>query len=183
MKIKPAKPELFPNGHCQIRLKKSEVDISDIKAFAQKMGFIEQTSRHITIIGDQTEDKINSMLGQLGSKQEKEKLLSKIEKIIGQFDWSFSPHHEVYHIKKQGAFGQGSRMIENRESIVRLVNMPGMKRFYTKLNKLFSTNLPVQLPHITLFTKGDRPDARWRGIGIPSTNEFRKLNPEKIEIK
>lgn len=179
MKIKPSLPKISPNGHCTIKLKKAEVDISDIEETARKMKFSKQTSRHISVIAGRTEDALYKILSRL-NVEERKKLVSQIESLINQFDWMSSPQRVAYHIKKRGTFGKESRIIENRESVVRLIDMPDMKRFFNKLNQLLGTKFPPHFPHITLFTKGDRSNATWRGIGIPSEEEFKKLNPRKF---
>lgn len=80
MEITPAKPRVLACGHITISLKKSEVDVSDIEKTAKKMGFIEQTSRHISIIAGKTEDEIYKILNELEPDKRK-KLFSQIKKM------------------------------------------------------------------------------------------------------
>jgi hypothetical protein len=169
MKTTPSKPEISADFHASIQLTVAEVEISDVKEYAQTHGFREQTSRHITIIGSLAKDEL----------RKQPNLACEVNKLLASFDWSFTIK-DVYHVKKAGTFGEGSTVIENRESIIRTIDMPTIELFYQKLNELLGANLPTQFPHITLFTKGDREDAHYRGIPIPSEVEFAKLEPIKI---
>lgn len=180
MKIKPSKPTLFPDGRASIYLKKSEVDISDVVTFAREHDFVEQTSRHITVIGGRTEDSIGVMLNESESLGGREVLINKIKKLLNLFDWEYTSKEGVYHLKKTGTFGQDGIIIEDRETLVRPIDMPDMERFYSELNRLLNTDFLPQFPHITLFTKGDRPNAPFRGIGISSRKVFDQLKPQRV---
>jgi hypothetical protein len=59
--------------------------------------------------------------------------------------------------------------------------MQDMAKFYREMNKLLGADLPVQFPHITLFTIGERENPKWRGIGIDSEEKFKTLNPRFIK--
>lgn len=180
MKIKPTKPKMFQDKYSAIFLKRSEVDISEVKLVALKNHFDEQVERHITITGGITEDAINKKMEEMGSEKAKKLFTSEIKALLGSFDWIFTPK-DIYWVKKKGTFGRDIIVAEEREAFIRAVEMPDMEKFYQKLNKLLETNIATQFPHITLFAKTDRRDAPWMGIPIPSADEFKRLNPIKLK--
>ena len=63
-----------------------------------------------------------------------------------------------------------------------MIDMPDIEVFYKKLNSLLKTDLPIQLPHITLFTKGEIEKPRYYGIPVSSKEDFEKMNPEKFLV-
>ena len=150
---------------------------SIIESRALNEGFRKQDKRHITILGGSTKELLEDSLNKLSS-EERKKVLEKIKNIFENLKWEFKPK-EIYRIKKTG-YIDNPNISENRESYINLVEMPDMEVFYQKLNLLLKTNFPVQVPHITLFTKGERENPKWYGIPIPSTEEFNSMNPEKI---
>lgn len=148
-----------------------------IESRALNEGFRRQNKRHITILGDSTKELLKDVLNKL-SLEERENILEKIKNLLNSLEWKFKPK-EIYRIKKQGYFSD-SDILENRESYISIVEIPDMKIFYQKLNSLLKSNLPTQVPHITLFTKGERENPKYYGIPIPSMEEFNTLNPKKI---
>ena len=59
--------------------------------------------------------------------------------------------------------------------------MPDMYYFYHKLNILLKTHISAQLPHITLFTKGENPSREYFGISIPSKAAFKNFILRKLK--
>lgn len=150
---------------------------SVIESSALNEGFRKQDERHITILGGSTKELLKNILNKL-SEQEKEKVLKEIKNILESLKWKFIPK-EIYRIKKTG-YIDNSSILENRESYISIVEMPDMEIFYQKLNSLLKSTLPTQLPHITLFTKGERKNPNYYGIPIPSMEEFKTLDPVKV---
>lgn len=148
---------------------------SSIEQRALNEGFRKQNKRHITILYGST--KLKDILDKM-SKEEKKKTFEKIKIILENLEWEFIPI-KIYKIKKQGYFS-GSNILENRESYINIVDMPDMEVFYEKLNLLLKLKLPVQVPHITLFTKGEKENPDYYGISIPSMEEFKTLNPIEV---
>ncbi|MEK7081167.1 MAG: hypothetical protein AAB902_02155 [Patescibacteria group bacterium] len=150
---------------------------SVIESRALGEGFRRQDKRHITVLSGSTRELLKNILDKL-SLEEKRVVLDKIKNIFEGLKWEFKPK-EIYRIKKTG-YVDNPNILENRESYINIVEMPDMEIFYLKLNSLLKSNLPTQIPHITLFTKGERENPKWYGIPIPSTEEFNSMNPEKI---
>jgi len=171
--IKPNKPILDSDLHACIELTANQVNVSDIKERALAEGYREQTSRHVTILSGSKIREIKKHCS-LNTKE----LHDQILELLLKFDWEYEEKN-LFHIEKSG-YWDGSDILENRESYVRTIEMPDMKNFYDELDKVFRTNLPVQVPHITLFTRGERENPKYHGIAISSEKEFEKLNPRKI---
>lgn len=176
--IKHKKPVLLPNFRCYIKLNKDEVDISNIKTKATKEGYREQTERHITIIGRTGSQVIRKLLNKLAPK-EKSQTVKKIKKIINKLDWQFTPK-EIYHVSRRDHLSKNDED-DNRESYVRIVNMPAARKFKKELRTLFNAEIPTHcFPHITLFTRGEEPNPKYCGIPIRSKEIFDRLHPKKI---
>jgi hypothetical protein len=160
-----------------IWLEEYEVDYTRIKSKALAEGFREQTKRHITIIGGMVEKLIDEILIKYNEK-EKENIKKEIKNLLESFEWKYK-QKDIYFIEKEG-YIDNRDIKEKRQSYIAIVDMPDMEIFYKKLNALLNSNLPIQMPHITLFTKGERENPIFYGIPIPSEEEFQKLNPQKI---
>ena len=78
--------------------------------------------------------------------------MEAIKNILESLKWKYELK-EIYRIKKTG-YVDNQDILENRESYVNLIDMPDMNTFYQKINLLLKAELPIQIPHITLFTKG-----------------------------
>ena len=60
--------------------------------------------------------------------------------------------------------------------------MPDMYYFYHKLNILLKTHISAQLPHITLFTKGENLVENILEYQYLQKQHLKKLHPKKIKI-
>lgn len=162
---------------CAILLEEEESDSSEIKSIAKAGGFRKQTKRHITILSGSTRIMLLDILNKFDT-EERENIKKEINNILESLEWKYTPT-EIYRIKKTGYIDNPS-ILENRQSYIMMIKMPDMKIFYKRLNSLLKANLPIQVPHITLFTKGERENPIFYGIPIPSVEEFNALNPKKI---
>lgn len=175
--ISPKKPILLADFRCSIKLKKDEVDVSDIKTMATKNNYREQTSRHITITGRTVSRIIRDTLDKFSPKK-KSQIVKQIKLMINKLNWQFTPK-DIYHVFKHGNPYE-DKWKGKRKSYIRTIDMPAMRKFYAKLNALLDTKIPTQLPHITLFTRGEKPNCEYYGISIRSTAIFNKLHPKTI---
>ena len=171
--IKPNKPILDSDLEARIDLTANQVDISDIKKRALVEGYREQKSRHITILSS---SKVREIIEH--TSLDDKALYKKILSLLLRFDWEYE-EKDLFHIEKSG-YWDGSDILENREYYIRTIEMPDMKKFYEELDRVFKTNLSVQVPHITLFTKGERENPKYHGIAISSEEKFRNLKPKKV---
>lgn len=177
MIIMPQKPTFHPDGHISIKLNISDVDYSTIEKLAKQQGYRQQDSPHITIVGSKAKDFLNQKLTQL-SEAERTKLIEQISQLLSNFKWQYTTT-DIYHIEKIAYF-QNNPTKEHRKSYVQLIDMPEIQQFYDQLNKILDTSFQAQLPHITLFTKGETGQFKYYGIPIASVENFQTLNPQKI---
>lgn len=178
--IKPSKPIIVKGIlGCMIKLNKNQIDYGNLESKKELKGFREQTERHITIVGDKTLTKIENVLNKFPVSERKNKI-AKLKSILKNLEWKFL-QKDIYLINKKKYLGD-RKILEHRKSYVRLIDMPDMYYFYHKLNILLKTHISAQLPHITLFTKGENPSREYFGISIPSKAAFKKLHPKKIKI-
>jgi hypothetical protein len=177
--IKPSKP-IIVKGFlgCMIKLNKNQIDYGNLKSRKELKGFREQTNRHITVIGGGTSEKIEKVLNKL-SILKRNKKVAELKSILKNLEWQYI-QKEIYFINQKSHFGN-PKILEHRESYIRIIKMPDLKIFYHKLNTLLKTHIPMKFPHITLFTKGERPNPEYFGIAIPSKNVFKKLHPKIVK--
>jgi len=173
MIIPKEKPVIEDDLECVLWFKEEGVDSSKIELMAIEEGFRKQDKRHVTIFGGSARDIFKKF-----SNEKRKEILKEIKNLLESLDWKYE-QKEIYKIQRQG-YVDNPDILENRQSYICMINMPDMKVFYEKLNSLLKSNIPMQVPHITLFTKGERENPKWYGIGIPSMEEFHRLKPEKI---
>ena len=148
---------------------------SRIEEKALGEGFKRQNERHVTILGGATKKLLKNELAKL-PEDERAKKLSEIKTLLESLSWDFSPG-EIYKVQKEGVFGD-SNIIEQRQSYICMLDMPDMEIFYAQLNALTGAHLPVQVPHITLFTKGEGENPDYQGFPISSMEDFNTMHPE-----
>ena len=179
--IKPSKPVLHKSPfEFKILLKDNQVNYFNLQSKNELEGFRKQSHRHITIIGYDSSVKIENALTKF-SINERKNIIALIKKNLKNLNWEFY-QKEVYLVEKKSYFFN-KNVLEYRKSYISLIEMPDIKIFYNKLNTLLQTHIEMQIPHITLYTKGEHPDRGYFGIGISSNNVFKKLHPKKIDLK
>ncbi len=146
---------------------------------AMQEGFERQNARHVTILGGETKYLLKAAVERLG-EAERAQTFETIRTLIHSLSWQFAPK-DIYKIRKQDYFG-GSPVLEDRQSYIATLDMPDMEVFYARLNSLLGTNFPPQMPHITLFTKGEAQNATYAGIPISSVEDFAGMSPEKVSL-
>lgn len=162
---------------------KNVVDLDAIRELAEKNGFEQKGDFHITILGFKNGGEIKKALKALPEEQRQD-MISQIKSLAESTDWNFVFEPQRYHIAKEYVApdpkNKGSELREQRESYIQMVNLPGMKTFYDKLNALLGTNLEIPPAHITLYTGGDDKEKSKIGIGINTQEDFLKMNPELL---
>ncbi len=150
---------------------------SAVEAHAIKEGFKRQNDRHVTLIGGETKRILKRALEKL-TDDEKGRVLKEIKNILESLSWKFEPK-EIYKIQKQDYFNKPD-ILENRESYINMIDMPDMEIFYKKIGILLKIKLPLQVAHITLFTKGEPETTKYYGIPVSSIEDFKAMNPERF---
>lgn len=180
-KIQPSKPIIVEGLlGCMIILNKNQVNYENLKSRKELKGFREQTKRHITIVSGKTLEKIEKVLNKF-SISERNKKVADLKILLRNLKWQYI-QKDIYFINQKIYFGN-PKVLEHRKSYIRVIEMPDINIFYRRLNILLKTYIPIQFPHITLFTKGEHPGREYFGIPIQSKIEFKKLHPKKLKIK
>jgi len=164
------KPQMVDGFWWILHVENDAVDISSVEKYAQSNDFRPKDEKHVTIIGSKCRDAIVEKMDELGDEG-KQKLLNSIETLMKKYDWKFEPK-EYFHIKKEH---EGAE----KEAIICTISMPCLQPFYNDINTLLNADLPIQFPHISLFTKGPINKDGYYGIPMPSEEEFNKSNPVK----
>ena len=164
-------------------LDKNSVDLDATRELAEKNGFEQKGEFHITVLGFKNGGEVKKALKAL-PEAERQNTILQIKSLVDSTDWSFVFEPQRFHISKEYVSpdpkNKGAELRERRESYIQMVNLPGMKIFYDKLNSILGTNLEVPPAHITLYTGGDDKEKSKMGIGINTQSEFWKMNPELI---
>ncbi|MBU0976100.1 MAG: hypothetical protein ABIA11_03940 [Patescibacteria group bacterium] len=154
-----------------------DIDLERLRAAAQRYGLNPKEEFHFTVIGRATGEAILNSLSKL-SDQERQSVISSIQKLCEEFPWQVYLANDFYYIKKDYVEADKPKAeIETRQSIIQLAVIEGLEDFYTELTKITELTFEVPMPHITLFTTSTNEQKRLRGIGIYSEQQFRKLDP------
>lgn len=143
-----------------LRLEKNNIDM-----FGET--FSPKEELHVTLIGSSLGLIIrdNIQLQQLSNRL--------LEKIFEEIDWSF---------KQTGPVHLLSRLAEGgvEESIILLIDMPGVETFYEQLTSLglIEPNTPVPPAHITLYTRNCP-----LGIGVPNDDVLNTLSKKVLSLE
>jgi hypothetical protein len=151
-------PIMGNNLSCEIPLSEDEVDYSNIETLATEKGFRKQTDRHITILGGLPEVII------------REDTIKEVKDLLESLEWKYE-QKEIYLIRKQGSFDDPD-IIEDRQSYIRMVDMPDIDVFYKKINSILKTDIPTQVPHIHCLRKEkekirdgmEYPSHQWKSL-------------------
>lgn len=94
-----------------------------------------------------------------------------------QEGWRYQKTDQIYHVAedKQMVSPEGETEIVHAESIILMVEAPGLEAFYEQLGEIFGRPLEVPPLHVTLYTR-NYP----RGIGIPDRATFERLVTEEV---
>ncbi|MFA6272683.1 MAG: hypothetical protein WC693_06370 [Patescibacteria group bacterium] len=87
-------------------------------------------------------------------------------------DWTYKKKDEMYHVSKdrEEVNPQGEVKVIHAESIILMVEAPGVDKFYKELSGLLGKYLEVPPVHVTLYTHGDTV-----GIGLSNQASFEEF--------
>ena len=169
---------IFDEEKCTLLLPVSllRLDLSDIHELALKQEFEIKEEFHITVIGFSTGEKIKESIqnNTLAS-------VAQIKKLIEATNWECKLKEVFFHIIKSYEYTNGEK--ETRESFVQLADVTYVETFFSELQKIIGTSLPVPPPHITLYTKGNNKEKSKMGIGINDKEEWGRLNPQPVLLE
>ncbi len=113
---------------------------------------------HITIIGSKLGQKLLRSIGEMEYRD-------CLSQIAARIDWQWTFEEKYYHLIKPNLelsqTEEETCEVIQSESIIQLVVLPGVDRFYQQLSSLLSKQVISPPAHVTLYVYGNL-----RGIGI-----------------
>lgn len=150
-----------------------------LDAFPGSEPFAVKAELHITAAGFPIGKEIDKAI-----KADKAKgagdLEDKIKELVALTDWSYTLTNESYYVtkNKQIDAGGGQKKDLKAESIIVLVDMPGLAEFHQKLGALIGKEIKTPPAHVTLYTRGDPS-----GIGFASVDQWNDAkHAEKVKL-
>lgn len=134
--------------------------------------FVPKSEAHITIFGSEVG---TSLLQQFIQNPGLEQ---KVHQAFESTDWSYHKTSDLHHLARTKSIPGTNKLTE--ETIIMLIKMDGMAKFYRKLKDLgvIDKNHPVPPPHVTLYTRNID-----RGIGVDSDDELAVLSCGRVDIE
>lgn len=156
-----------------------------ITAEANEQGLLPkaESSLHISVVVSENARKLRAAVAAQENQKEAEQ---SIKELFESFAWEYSStgeyflHENTYGKQALIDTGEEDLTPHTRRTIVLKVDLPDIKVFYTKLNKMLGVTLPSPVPHITLFSWSDYEAKMLYGIGICSEEEFKEYTKEVL---
>ena len=99
---------------------------------------------------------------------DQKKLFEKIQTLCKNYTWKYNLLEVYVLIKKEyndpDPANPEITIPEIRQSLIQMIQVPDLEKFYKKLNLLLDTNFDLPVAHLTLFTTSTRADKLLRGI-------------------
>jgi len=138
-------------GSLLLRLRKAAVDLGERAVLYQGKRFKPKDEVHITVIGRAL---ASELVDSAGATE-----IEEIAALIDQTEWRYVLSNCWYHVVRGGD--------KPAESIIRMVELPALAAFYSRLEAITGLAIPPRPAHVTLYTWGDHG-----GIGIATWEEF-----------
>lgn len=136
---------------------------------------------HVTIIGRPAGKEIVKAIRVL-PENEQATALDDIQKIIGTLgrEWQVDPR--IYQITKHYPVGSNPEKepAETRTSYIQMVNFKGLAEVYQRLNARLGLQLEPPPTHITLMTGSTNPAHMTEGIGVPTKEVLKAVQPRQV---
>jgi hypothetical protein len=156
-----------------LNIKKEDIDWKKYQSVSK--GFEQKSEFHITLIGNYGGRKIKNAINTFNLYYQYN-AVEKIRALAYGTNWSYSFLNLAHKMSKDYS------VTDKRESIIQIVEVPGLVKFYNDLNEMLNIHLEYPLEHVTLFTRGTDPEKSKMGIGINSEIDFFALNYIPINI-
>ena len=143
-------------------------------------GFKVKEEFHITLVGFPQGKYLAKELEKMEYSEFKR---HDINRALASIDTGYSLKDKFYQVERDREVFVDYRNPElgkttvHEETLIQLVDAPGLIEGVKKINKDFGINLPIPFPHITIATKGGL------GIGIASKEEFDRLNTAEVGLE
>lgn len=141
-------------GSLLLRLRRANVGLGERAIIYQGKRFEPKDEVHITVIGS---DLGEELLDSTYSKK-----LDEVNALIDETDWYCVLDDSWHHVVRADD--------EPAESIIRMVEVPALAEFYSRLEAITGLTIPPRPAHVTLYTRGDHG-----GIGIATWQQFDEL--------
>lgn len=145
----------------------------DENNYEKKFWLLKKQEFHATIIWTKTWEKINEILNNLDNSQKKQ-ILEKIVNLFWKYTWDLNFKNEYYYIEKDVDEN------EKRKSVIQIIDLPDIDKFYFELNSILKTNFEIPFNHLTIYTNSTLEKNKLRWIWIYSKKQFFEFNPKKI---
>jgi hypothetical protein len=131
---------------------------------------------HITVVGRALGQELEEAL------EANPRLITRLKKEVEEAawrrdGWSYRKRDELYHVSqdKQRSNAQGEVEVIHAESIILMIEAPGIEEFYEKLGQMLEKDLKVPPVHVTLYTYGDP-----FGIALPTQAAFEEFVTRRV---
>lgn len=160
------------------------IEFENLPSYAEQHGFTRKPEFHFTVISNRSGKIVKERLGQLPD-DERRQAVQRINEAAQKVDWSMKSGELRRVIKDYVVTNDRDDEIsrERRESIIQLLDIPGIAEFYATLNEVLGTAIEPPPAHITLYSTSSDPKNISRGIGIESQAEMDGLHPEPVDLK
>lgn len=149
---------------------------------AEELGLIMKPEFHISILVNRNAQLLNRVLEQ---QQNPEVALNSLIETFHKTDWSYEMtnvfvlHEQHYSLESLSEnYGKTNFPAHTRRSIVQVVEVPSLSKWYDSVSGTLNEVFPEPVPHVTLFTWSDYEPMMARGIGISSKEEFDQCTKE-----
>jgi ERCC4-related helicase len=143
-----------------------------VKEYAIENQLNKKQEIHFTLVNFNQGKIILNQFEKLGLSKDKQKFIkTHLFELAQKTYWKINPKEKFLHLKKRYNFP--NKTVE-KESIIELVDIEGLKEFIDYINKLLSLELE-SFGHITLFAKSSDPNEKTPGIGVASEKELESL--------
>ncbi len=138
-------------GYLMVRLEKECFGFVDKELAFREESYQPKKELHITILSEGAAEHV------LGTMDWMPDRIARIRELVRETDWSYRKFQRFYHVRDE----------QGNQSIIQLVEVPGLGRFFEDLNRITHGQLEQPPTHVTLYVHGD-PD----GIGLPDSQTF-----------
>lgn len=161
-----------------LSLSKEDVVIPDfVKPLAKAEGLSEKPEVHVTVLGFGAGQKITKRLNDL-LPEERERIRNALGLLAADAAWKIELTPHVYRIQKSYTTKDGRS--EERTTFILMVDIPEIAEFVRQASELVGMPLETPPPHITIYSKSTLPDNQLAGIGIASSEDFKKVRPIQL---
>ena len=160
-------PGINAKGTVLINLEFESFLVSKVPVLVDSLYYTPKDELHVTLVGEKV-----GLILQHKIKQD----LKNIEVLVHIFesiDWAFNKSGPVHILSR-------SNKSKVQNSIIMLIDMPGMTTFYQQLKSsgLIPGKTPIPPAHVTLYTYNCP-----FGIGVPSNKTLRSLSKKNLAVK